>query len=240
MERLYWDEYTWPEIEELLKKEPLVILPVGSVEEHGHHLPLNTDLLQPLYLAEKLARELNALILPPVAYGWTMTMMGFPGTISLRFETLRALIYDILKGAVQHGAKKFLVISGHASSNHMCALRLACEEIIKEHPEVQIMLLSDYHIAYKYRGTIVPEDDSHAGVLETSRIMAIRPELVHEGKMKYSKKEYVPYSIITDYREIFPYGTMSNPEGANAELGKEINEKIYHELLDLIKTKFHL
>ena len=237
MQRLYWAEYTYPEIEEILKKEPLIILPIGSVEAHGYHLPLNTDMLQPLWLAEEIAKRSNALILPPISYGWTEGLSSFPGTISIGFDSLRLFVRDVLRGVVKHGGKKILVLSGHASTNHMAALRLACEDVVKEGDDVRIMLLSDYYIAYQYRGKMVPEDDGHAGVIETSRIMAIRPELVHE-EYKFQRKEAGKYMVIRDYREIVPYATFSSPEGASKKLGEKLNNLILEELIKIIRENF--
>ncbi|AGB04760.1 uncharacterized protein, putative amidase [Aciduliprofundum sp. MAR08-339] len=237
MKRLYWDEYTYPEIEELLKSEPVIILPIGSVEAHGYHLPLNTDMIQPLWLAEEIAKRMNAIILPPIHYGWTKGLSSFPGTISVGFETLKNLVLDILKEVVKHGGRKIIVLSGHASTNHMAALRLACEEMAGN--GVKIMLLSDYYIAYQYRGKLVPEDDGHAGVLETSRVMAIRPELVKEN-YKFEKMPVGKYMVTPDYREFVPYATFSNPQGASKELGEKLNNIILEELLKIIKENFEV
>ncbi len=237
--RLYWDEYTYDEIEKLLKKEPLVILPVGSVEAHGHHLPLNTDMIQPLWLAERIAEKLDALILPPLHYGWTESLASFPGTISIGFDTLRNLVQDILREIVKQGVRKILILSGHASTNHMAALRLAAENIVRENGDVRIMLLSDYYIAYQYRGKLVPEDDSHAGIIETSRVMAIRPELVKKD-YRFEKREEGRYMVTVDYRKIVPYATFSSPEGASRELGEKLNAMILDELMKLIKENFEV
>ena len=237
--RLYWDEYTYPEIESLLKNEPIVILPVGSVEAHGYHLPLNTDMLQPLWLAEEIAKRINAIILPPLHYGWTESLASFPGTISLKFDTIKNLVYDILENVVRHGAKKILVLSGHASGNHMAALRLACEELNREYRDAKLMLLSDYYLAYQYRGKLVPEDDSHAGVIETSRVMAIRGDLVKEN-YKFEKNPTGKYMVVVDYSKVVPYATFSDPKGSSKELGEKLNKMILEELTKIIKENFEV
>ncbi len=239
MKKLHWEEYTYTEIQEIINDDPLVILPVGSVEAHGNHLPLNTDMLQPLWLAEKIAMTMNALILPPVHYGWTESLSSFPGTISIGFDTLYLLVRDILSEVLRHGVRKILVLSGHASGNHMAALRLACEEVNKEYDDAKLMLLSDYYIAYQYRGKLVPGDDGHAGVIETSRIMAIRPELVKQD-YKFKKNPSGKYMIVVDYSKIVPYATFSDPSGASAELGKKLNEMILEELIKIIKENFKI
>ncbi len=236
VKKLYWDEHTYPEIAELSKDDRIVILPVGSVEAHGYHLPLNTDMLQPLWLAEALAKSIDAIILPPIHYGWTESLAPFPGTISIGFDTLRYLVRDILKEVVRHGFKRIVVLSGHASTNHMAALRLACEEIVKNN-DAKVMLLSDYYIAYLFRGKMVPDDDSHAGVIETSRVMAIRPELVKKD-YRFEKREVGKYMVIKDYSEVVKYATFSSPEGASRELGEKLNRMILEDLTKIIKENF--
>ncbi len=239
MEKLYWAEHTYPEIEERLKYDPLVILPIGSVEAHGHHLPLNTDMIQPLWLVERIAEKMNAIILPPIHYGWTENLKSFKGTISIKFDTLYRIVRDILDCVAKQGVKKILVVSGHASSNHMAAVRLACEDVIREHQGLRIMLLSDYYIAYKYRGELVPEDDGHAGVLETSRVMAIRPDLVKD-EYRFERRESGEYMVVVDYGDIVPYATFSNPHGASKELGEKINERVLQELTEIIRKNFKI
>ncbi len=237
--KLYWAEYTYDELEEKIKKEPLVILPVGSVEAHGHHLPLNTDMLQPLWLAERIAERFNALILPPVHYGWTESLAPFTGTISIGFDTLYLLVRDILSEVLRHGVREIVVLSGHASGNHMAALRLACEEVNREYEDAKIMLLSDYYLAYQYRGKLVPEDDSHAGVIETSRVMAIRGDLVR-GDYKFEKNPAGKYMVVVDYSKIVPYATFSDPKGSSKELGVKLNNMILEELTKIIKENFEV
>ncbi len=237
MRKLHWEEHTYDEIEGRLKEDPLVILPVGSVEAHGYHLPLSTDTIQPMWLAEHIAERFNALILPPIHYGWTESLAPFPGTISIGFDTLYLLVRDILSEVLRHGARKILVLSGHASTNHMAALRLACEEVNREYADARIMLLSDYYIAYQYRGKMVPEDDSHAGVIETSRVMAIRPDLVKED-FRFERREAGKYIIVVDYSKIVPYATFSDPRGASRELGEKLNEMILEELTKIIRENF--
>ncbi len=239
MEKLYWADHTYPEIEEKIEEDPLVILPIGSVEAHGYHLPLSTDMIQPLWLAERIAEKINAIILPPIHYGWTENLKSFKGTISIGFKTIYNLVRDIVESVASQGVKKILVLSGHASSNHMAALRLACEDAVRKYRDLKIMLLSDYYIAYQYRGKLVPEDDGHAGVLETSRVMAIRPELV-KGEYKFERKESGKYMVIVDYKDIVPYATFSDPRGASKELGEKINNLVLEELLKIIKENFKI
>ncbi len=234
---MYWQDLTYPEIEEKIKQDPIVILPIGSTEEHGHHLPLSSDSLQAIYVAEKIAEKSNGLILPPIYYGYT-ELDDFKGTISIGFNTLYNLVLDILNEITDDGVKKILIISGHASSLHMGAIRYASKKIVEE-KDVKIMVLSDYDIAYELRAKLVPENDSHAGIIETSRILHIREDLVKKNWIfgEGSKKKYM---ITKGYREIYPYGTLSSPNGATKELGEKIDEYVIEKLWEIVKENFSL
>ncbi len=232
---MYWQDLTFREIENRINDRLLVILPIGSVEEHGPHLPLSSDSVQAIYVAEEIAKKCNGLILPPIYYGYT-ELKDYKGTISISFNTIYYLVFDILSKIVQDGVKNILIISGHASSIHMAAIRAAANEILKNEP-VKIMFLSDYDIAYELRSKLVPADDSHAGIIETSRMMAIRPDLVKdEYKFQYTGKN--KFMVIPNYSAIYPEGTLSDPTGSSSELGKKINEYVVEKLWQMVKENF--
>jgi creatinine amidohydrolase len=234
-----WDNLTFTELEKLLNDKTVVILPIGSVEEHGAHLPLSSDMIQPNYIAEQVSDRIGAIILPPISYGWTKTMNSFKGTISINFETLKMLTYDILNAVCKAGVKNIVILSGHASKLHMAALNLAADEILDTY-HIKIMVLSDYDIAYEYRGRLVPETDSHAGIIETSRVMAIAPDLVKKDWKYEKKKSEKKYMVLKDIREYYTYGTLSDPDGASPELGAQLNKLILDRLIDYIKANFEL
>lgn len=218
----------------------VAILPVGAVEEHGAHLPLSTDTIQPEKVAEDLEKVLEAegytvLIAPTLNYGNCRTTANFPGTISISTDSLRSIVYDIIKEFMRHRIKNIVVLSGHAGGNHMAALRMAAEDALKDGDE-EIMVLSDYDIAYKHLGDEVPADDGHAGMLETSRVMAIRPELVKlERSQGESHPQLPPYRILKNPERYFTKGYRGYPDRANADLGKKMNELIAKELAEMIK-----
>ena len=231
---MYLDDLSTIEFSQRLEKNPetLIILPLGAVEEHGKHLPMSTDSIQPEFVAERLAKELDCLIAPPIRYGICNTTRNFPGTISLSFETFRALIQEILEELCRHGIKNLVVLSGHAGRIHMAALRVASEAVVEKF-DVNLMVLSDYDIIYKYVGEKFPEWDGHAGSVETSRIMAIRPELV-KGKGEAFKVEFPEYMMLRNPEKYFPEGVMGDPTQATSEKGDEWNELVILELKKLI------
>ncbi|MDI6887759.1 MAG: creatininase family protein, partial [Candidatus Thermoplasmatota archaeon] len=122
-----FDELTMEEVKKFVNDKSIVILPIGVIEEHGEHLPLATDSLQVEYIAERVAKKLgkNVFIVPSIRYGVCVSTDKFPGSISLTFDTMRALSYDILAGFIKNGFKKIILLSGHGGRAHLQALRLA-------------------------------------------------------------------------------------------------------------------
>jgi len=231
---IYAKEMTKDEFAAALKENPIVVLPVGSMEEHGDHLPLGSDTFEIDFVVQRLSKKLKMLVLPTVNYGNCGSTYNFPGTISISFETLRALIYDILAESVRHGAKKLLVISGHAGTNHMLALRIAAEHVVKKHPEVKIMVLSDYDLVPEYRGGNIPKWDGHAGKAETSRMLNIRPDISKRGT-RASRPKRKEYLVLPDPESMFPSGIIGDPTKATAELGKKIDDFLLRRLVRLLK-----
>ena len=233
---MYLDELSTFEFRDKLKNNPktVIILPLGAVEEHGEHLPLSTDSIQPEYVASTIAKEseLDILIAPPIRYGICETARNFSGTINLSFNTFKTFIQEILCELCRHGVKNIVVLSGHAGRVHMAALRVAGGEVVEKF-DVNLMVLSDYDIIYKLAGKEFPEWDGHAGSVETSRIMAISPELV-KGKGKRSKVEFPSYRILRNPEDYFPSGVMGDPEAATTETGKKMNRLVIDELKRLI------
>ncbi len=238
---MHLEEMTSEEFGKALDDTAVVIFPIGAVEEHGWHLPLNTDTIQPEKVAEDVDNILEkegytVLIAPTLNYGNCRTTANFPGTISISADALRAVVRDVLKEFMRHRIRNIVVLSGHAGRTHMAAIRMAAEDAL-EHGSAKIMVLSDYDIAYKDLGNTVPKDDGHAGMLETSRVMAIRPELVKlERSQGESHPIYPPYRVLKEPEKYFPKGYRGYPDRATAELGRRTNESIASQLAELIKN----
>ncbi len=234
----YWHEMTMEDIEKIRDMVSFVILPVGSVEEHGNHLPLSTDTIQAMAIAEKIAEKYGAIILPPIHYGWTKSLECFPGTISVSFDSLRTYVKYIIIGVYRNGFKKLLILSSHASRAHMVALRLAARDVVERNKDMRIVVLSDYELIYDLRGKEgIPEDDGHAGFMETARILAIRPELVKE-EWKFSRERDIPrFLVLEDLKEYIPYGTFSDPLGASEEIGKKLNQIAFEMVCEVVEKE---
>ena len=236
---LWLDELSMKEAEKAAKTGAVVILPIGSVEEHGDHLPLCTDSLQPEYVALEVARKTACLIAPPLRYGICNTTRNFPGTISIQFDSLYGITRDILAELTRNGFNRIIVLSGHAGQSHMAALRLAAQDVILQNENAssekkpRIMVLSDYDFAYELRGKYFSEKDGHAGTIETSRVMAIKPNLV-KTKGKTSFPEMPKFEIVAHPERYFPSGVVGDPTAASLSKGQMINKYVIEHVARLV------
>ncbi len=233
------EDITTKEFALLVKKDPLVFLPIGATEAHGIHLPLGTDSIQPQALCDALAEEFGGIVAPLLPYGQHSSTRNMPGTIALRSETLRAIVTDIIDSLIRQGVKKLVIISGHAGSVHLAAVREAAEVATVRYGKLRLMFLTDYDIAYKFP---LPESnlrDGHGGLIETSRILALNPTLVGKKRPR-GRFEDRRFMIVPNPEVCYPDGMVGDATKATAELGHKINDFIFEEMVHLIKQNFEV
>jgi len=237
---LQYDELTMNEAKKAAELGKVVILPIGSVEEHGRQLPLCTDSIQPEYVAVAVARRTGCLVAPSLRYGVCNSTRNFPGTISIGFQALYKITKDILEEFLRNGFRRILVLSGHAGQSHMAALRLAAQETVWSHENEKaetrprIMVCSDYDFAYELKGKYFSEKDGHGGAIETSRVMAIRPELVKmKGEGTYP--QLPRFEVVAHPEESFPSGVIGDPTAASLEKGEMTNNYVIENVVKLVK-----
>jgi creatinine amidohydrolase len=237
---LWLDELSTNEAKQAADEGTVVIFPVGSVEEHGGHLPLCTDSIQAEYIAVEAAKRTGCLVAPPFRQGICNAGRNFPGTISIGFEALFAVARDVFSELVRNGFCRIIVLTGHAGSTHMTALRLAAQEIVQRPNQDgkrknRIMVLSDYDFAYEVKGEFgFPENDGHAGAIETSRVMDIRPDLV-KGKGVAGELKTPRFEVVADPEKFFFNGVNGDPTLAAAEKGKRMNAYIIEQVAKLVE-----
>jgi creatinine amidohydrolase len=217
-----------------LDPKPALLVPIGIVEEHGPHLPLDTDSIQALATCEAVAERTGALVAPLLAYGNCSSTRNFPGSFSLSFDAVRMVAREILLDCARHGIRTVALVSGHAGGAHMRALKLAAEEVVSQHPEQRILVLSDYELLDDFASDL-PRWDGHAGGMETSRMLALRPDLV-EGRGAAHKVEFPDFLVEAHPERRFPSGVMGDPTSASAELGRRANEHIAQRLARLLSN----
>ena len=237
---LWFDELSTKEAQQAASDGTVVIFPIGSTEEHGAHLPLCTDSMQSEFIALQVAKRTGCLVAPPFRHGICNAGHNFSGTISLEFGTLFMVARDVLSELTRNGFCRIIILTGHAGSSHMTALRLAAQEVVrrkenaKAERKIRIMVLSDYDFANELKEKLeFPKEDGHAGAIETSRVMAIRPDLV-KGKGETSFPLMPRFEVVADPERFFPSGIMGDPTRASEEKGRVLNEYIVEQVVKLV------
>ena len=215
--------------ERAISENPVVVVPVGALEAHGPHLPLGADQIQAEATAESLAERIGAFVAPTIAYGSCPGTSAFPGTVSLPIATLRDVAHDVLSELIRSGAKRLVVLSGHAERGHMAALREAAEVAARGRPGVRIVVLSDYDFVYELRGSLAPPTDGHAGLLETSRVLALAPASVgtERPNVEHRGSPFVPGPADAT---LWPESVQGDTRGASAEIGRRVQAHVLARL----------
>jgi creatinine amidohydrolase len=228
------DDVTMPEYERGLRDSRTVIIPFGSLEEHGAHLPLATDTLQVVEVCRRAAARTGAHLAPAVAYGVCRSTRNHPGTVGLTTATLRAIAIDLVREFHRHGMRSFVLISGHAGKTHVLTLVDAGEQLLEELPDVRVSVTSEYNeIQEAGRGLVEAPDDSHAGEIETSRVLFLRPELV-KGTSPAEWPVFPDARLVRDKRRHWRGGVWGDPSLASAEKGRRLTELAVDRIVALI------
>lgn len=216
-----------------LTKTRTVLIPFGSTEEHGSHLPLDTDTLHAIEVGRRLAEVRDIFIAPPIHYGVCRSTANHPGTLSISTETLKGLTIDIVSALYMQGLRNVILLSGHAGGTHMAALTDAGEKLLQLHAELKIAVLTEYMLAAKSgRHLIETEGDSHAGEIETSRILYSHPQLV-KGTAPREFPAFPNGILVRDKQKYWPGGVWGDPTRATAEKGAALEKLVVAELAEL-------
>ncbi|MBF0608619.1 MAG: creatininase family protein [Candidatus Magnetobacterium sp. LHC-1] len=228
------EEITMQEFQQHLLRCKTIIFPFGTVEEHGTHLPLFTDTLIANEVLMRVLRRRDVFLAPPVHYGVCTTTRQHPGTISIMPETLRLLTRDLVVDSYKKGLRNFMLLSGHGGGIHMSAMKEVAEILIDELDDIQIAVLSPYDILHKELAQLCETPgDSHAGELETSIVMALRPDLV-KGTAAEGYPQFPRPFIVRDKLKYWPHGIWGNPQKATSQKGQVAIDIIVAAVVALI------
>lgn len=179
MAKVLYDEMSWPEVEEAAKEQRVPLIPVGSLEQHGPHLPTKTDAFLAYEICKAAARRaVEAVVLPPVSYGYNEHHLDFPATIHIDHETLINFVIAIGKSLAHHGFRRIIVVNGHGSNT--APMEIAARRITLETPAICASLT--YISLAPQVFELLEGEDAHAGELETSLMLYLAPELVDVSK----------------------------------------------------------
>jgi len=230
------EEMTTDEVEAALQTCRSVIIPFGVMEAHGPHLPLATDTIQAYDAAKRAAKLTPVFVAAPVPYGICRSLAGHPGTIGVSGDTVRSLTRDILQSMYDAGWRNFILYSGHASALQMAALEEAGEAALKTCPEANVAIVLEYDvIRQRMAGLVETPGDMHAGEIETSRLMAARPELVRTDKLpEASDRESPKPLLVRDVRRYWPSSVLGAPRKATPEKGEQLSQIVAEYLAELV------
>lgn len=248
-------EMNWVECNNrIVAENAAVLLPIGSLEQHGPHSPTGSDEILTKLIAEEVARRANAVVAPSINYGvrsQPRTGGGnhFPGTISLRGDTLVCLVRDIIYGFVQKGAKRLMVLDTHYENEFFVieGIEEAMRELHAEGREDFKVVKIRYFelLSNDVLNKIFPEGFlgwalEHAAVMTTSLHLYLTPKLADMSKAPtHAPIDYPPYDIFPlDPERGTKTGCLSSPAKATAEKGKIVFETVVKGLSDVLQREF--
>lgn len=212
--------------DEAQRAADVAVLPVGSFEQHGGHLPLATDTLIAAVIAERIAANYDLFLLPPITVGCSHEHAEFAGSVSISSATLHALVRDIALSLEYRGTKKLVIVNGHGG-NYVLS-NIVQEANVSTRRMVLYPQLAEWKDARAYAGVQTDNhEDMHAGEAETSILLSEAPGLVRPS---YSNADFVA----NDRRHLLTIGVMGysesgvigKPSLASADKGRRLLEAL--------------
>lgn len=244
-----WAGKTYNDIQTVAEQNgSVLVVPIGSIEQHGHHLPVATDTVLADAIAhlgaKRVEDEVPILVTPPFWSGFSPHHMSFGGTITLDFDSMLNALENIADSALENGFDALLLLNGHGGNQSLVSA--ATSTIGGDHPDVEILGLTYFKLASQFIDEIRDSDSggmSHGGEFETSLMMHLRPELVDEDAIEapmldepyeLGTQDLVEGGLLSVYREFKEYspdtGAIGAPELASAEKGEEIHRLLGDEM----------
>jgi creatinine amidohydrolase len=249
--KTWLQEMRWQEIQQFRESGGgVALIPVGSVEQHGFHLPLGTDSMVAIKLAEDAARRVNAIVTPPLWFGWSPHHLALPGTISIRPQVLSEMLFDVLGSLSAHGFDRFVIVNGHRLVN-IPWIQISAEKAQRE-LGVRVAIYDPAYMSKEIADRLGFGEVGHAEEIETSHMLHIMPQLVRMDKAKdYHLPQrklyhvdprttedtlcYVPSTAKElEQRAAESGGASGRPSLATAENGKQLHEHLVRRLTEVI------
>jgi creatinine amidohydrolase len=225
-------ELSQPEAERLLRASRTAIVVAGSVEQHGPHLPLGTDYLAALAVAERVAPLLDAPVVTPSPVGVAPYHAPWPGSLTLRPETLIALLVDVCDGLAAAGVGRILLVNWHEGNTP--TLRLAAHEVQRRNDDLRVVVAETHIAAHELSGLEL----THAGALETAAVLGHDEALVELDEARdaterehgdrrhelFRRRDVFP--VLRDFREVAPSGWYGTPQEATKERAEAMLDEV--------------
>ncbi|GED71299.1 creatinine amidohydrolase [Brevibacillus reuszeri] len=265
VDKYLFGEMTWPEIKQAVMEKRVAVIPVAMIEEHGHHLPVDTDLLLANEVCVRAGAKIpdEVVVIPAINHGYAPHQMDFPGVISISSDTFISYVVDVCNSLAHQGFERILLMNGHGSN--VSLLQVAARQTNLEYPNVLCASVSHWDFqpviecAEQVRESENPGGMNHACELETSMYLAIREDLVQMDKAvrdldKYKNSKYFwldlvgkgegrPVITMPYWSTISETGTLGDPTKSTRAKGEQLLNAAVDGLVEFVrifKNREHL
>jgi creatinine amidohydrolase len=210
-----YQKLTWPQINDAVEDGTMIVIPVGSTEDHGPHLPLDVDQVIPETICEETVRTRDdALLFQTITNGFLPHHMDFPGGTTIHWHRFVDYLIDVCVSLAHHGFRKLLLVNGHGSNHHL--VQQAARQVIVQYPHVQCGMLSWWEIEefreqFREHAEAGSRGSGHAGEMETSVYLHVDPDRVDMEKAERD----VSYPTGDHF---YAYGIAGDPEDVSTNV----------------------
>jgi creatinine amidohydrolase len=229
---IFLEEMNWPDVQDLLKKTQLILVPTGSIEQHGPHLPLYSDVVAPLEVCILVAKHLGTVVAPPVRPGVSPNHLPFPGTISLSATTFMAVLKDYARSLALHSFSPIVFVNGHGGNS--ASMAIATAESRNELSPKKVLGVNWWEFIPRDLGKGLSfEEGFHAHALETSWTWYLRPDQVKIERAVREMPQATPTiqlsesfysSTYRNFKDVTSSGILVDATQADKEWGRKMIE----------------
>ena len=230
---MYIIEHTSDDFKMISENVNTIIIPIGSLEAHGHHLPLGTDIFSPRLFCEKVNEKIGykIWIAPEIPYGQSYDLSMYPGTVTMPSEVMAEYVYHVGKSFYENGLKNIVFLNGHGGN--ITALSLAAERLV---PLGAVVMTINWWLDFSADILTITEGQGHAGEDETSAVLYYKEELVQMDKaMKSPINQVIPVRFKDRGKTIFQDALTGDATLATKEKGEEIFNLLEDKIIDRIE-----
>lgn len=244
------DAFTYREL--ISSGDAVVLIPVGSVEQHGAHMPLGTDMMLSTKMAELTAQELGAIVGPTIGFGYKSQQRSgggnhIVGTFGFDADTVIGICRTLVREFSRHGVKRIVFVNGHYENYQFVyeGVDLALRDLagLEESPTVMLLSYWDF-VTPQVIERLYPEgfpgwDVEHGGVMETSLMLEYFPDLVHMDRLiDHPAAELPLYDLFPVDPSLTPAsGCLSSGKASTSEKGRILAESIVTGMVDAISSR---
>lgn len=248
-----WWTRPYAEIAETAGRDgSVLVVPVGSIEQHGHHLPVGTDTVLVEAVTSTAVERLEdvpVLVTPPVWSGYSPHHLSLGGTLSLEFETLLHVVEQVATTGLANGFDAVLLVNGHGGNVPL--VTAATSTIGVEHPDAEILGTTYFHLAEPFVDELRESEVGgmgHGGEFETSLMLHYHPDLVHEDRIEGEPLDEPyddgledmfaagPLAVYREFEDYSDSGAIGDPALATAEKGRELADRLGEKLASMVRS----